>query len=152
MMNLTIHAASQDQKSRSNSTRRGLTLRFLRILLISGIFPILLSSTSYRTECVVPKLKPIRHLCGIAVDDRGEPISNASVTLLKGGTQLEYVLTGADGRFSLGRLQAGTYAILARASGYKPAESSIVIVRPTAKCKHGLRIVLGPLCSAILPK
>jgi hypothetical protein len=41
-------------------------------LLILGLFLILPASRSYGTECVAPKLKPIRHVCGIVVDDRAE--------------------------------------------------------------------------------
>jgi Carboxypeptidase regulatory-like domain len=77
------------------------------------------------------------------INELREPIPNAKVTILKGETELVAVYADADGKFSFERLEAGNYVIRVQADNYKSAQSPIVIVKPTMKCKRGLRVMLG---------
>jgi Carboxypeptidase regulatory-like domain len=109
---------------------------------IVGVFMFLPASTSANTCFDVPPLKPIRHVCGIVTNQVGERIPNTKLILLKGGTELVTIQAGPDGKFEFGRVEAGNYELRAQFDGYLTVQSSIVVVRPTAKCNRGLNVTL----------
>jgi hypothetical protein len=116
------------------------------ILAVVGVGLILLAPTrtSCANECVALRVKPIRQICGIVFDPRGERIPNARVTVLDGETQVVVSQTDKDGHFSFENLKAGNYDIRVEADGYSSAWSPIVLVNPSGKSKRGLRVVLNP--------
>jgi 3-dehydroquinate synthase class II len=81
----------------------------------------------------------------------GEPIPNAKVTILKGVTELASVQTNDDGKFSFEQLEAGNYDIQVQADSFKSIQSSIVLVKPVTKCKRTLLVTLavGMSCSSV---
>ena len=112
--------------------------------LIAGVLLSLAASQrSYATSCIVQPVKPIRHRCGIVKDESGTPIPKARVAVLKDGRGRGAVKTGADGAFSFEQLEAGVYEVSVEADGFPRAQSSIVISRPTKKCKRGLQVLLA---------
>jgi hypothetical protein len=119
--------------------------------LIVGILLFQPAGASYATTCVAIPVKPIHHVCGIVIDPLGEPISNAKVTILKGETELVTVQTGVDGKFSIEPLEARNYGLRVRSTGFQTAQSPIVVVKPQAKCKRVLEVVLavGMGCSGM---
>jgi len=119
--------------------------------IIVGFVLLLPSKVSYATTCVPVPIKPIRHVCGIVTNQLGEPIPNAKVTILRGIMKLASVQTSEDGRFSFQELEAGNYYIRVEADNYKSAQSPIVLVKPTTKCKQSLEVLLavGTACSGV---
>ena len=67
-------------------------------------------------------LRGTARLVGIVRRPDGHPMSGARVTLWGSGLS---ATTGADGRFSLSGLPAGTFSAQARAIGYTPATTSV---------------------------
>jgi hypothetical protein len=53
-------------------------------------------------------IKPIHCVRGIVIDLSGGRISNARVTILRGGTGIVSMRANADGKFSFDRLKLGT--------------------------------------------
>ncbi len=66
---------------------------------------------------------------GIAVDDNGNPLSNVTVTTNAG----HVVLTGKDGRFSIGDVYAGEYLLMAEKEGYVFSPSEIFVAVPPSQ-------------------
>jgi hypothetical protein len=99
--------------------------------------------TSSADTCIGLPIKPIRHLCGIVTNEIGERISNATLTVLKGGVEIKTLQADADGKFEFGRLEAGDYELRAQSEGYSVMQHSVKVVGPRAKCTGGLQVVLG---------
>jgi Carboxypeptidase regulatory-like domain len=129
-----------------NTTRARLAAFVLVLLLWLPV------SGSYATTSIALPVKPIRRVCGIVRDLTGDPIPNAKVTVLKGEAEVVVVQAGEDGKFSCGRLEAGNYNVRVQADGFNTARSSVVIVKPTAKCVEGLevRLSVGMGCSGMI--
>jgi Carboxypeptidase regulatory-like domain len=113
------------------------------VLLLFSPLP---RGTSWATDCVDLKVKPVRlrHVCGTVtyfVDN--ETIPGATVTILKNGMELATTQANKDGRFSFERLEAGSYDIRVESPGYQTGLVSIVLVKPVASCKRILRIGLN---------
>lgn len=120
--------------------------------MIGGFILLLPAGFSYATTCIaLPPLKPIHQACGVVIDPLGEPIPNAKVAILKDGRELVALQTRKDGKFSFEQLEVGRYDIQVEANGFKPAFSSIVLVKPAPKCKWALQVLLelGMGCSSI---
>jgi hypothetical protein len=117
-----------------------------------GILFILSCSTSSACESIQFPVKPFRHLCGIVTNQIGERIPNATLTVLKGGAELRTLHTDADGKFEFGRLEAGDYDLMVRSEGYAAIQSPIKVVRPTAKGREDLKIVLSLTCGSQIYK
>jgi hypothetical protein len=110
---------------------------------IAGFLMLLSATSSSATTCVVTPLKPVRHVCGIVINQAGERIPNARLTLLQGKAELVTVVTGADGKFEFEALEVGNYELRALGDDvYLAVQSPIRIVRPTAKCKQRLQVML----------
>jgi hypothetical protein len=62
--------------------------------------------------------------------------------VLNDGTDLAAIQTGRNGMFTFGEIKPGNYELSAAFDGLKPFRSSIVVAKPTKKCKPGLVIVL----------
>ncbi len=121
--------------------------------LMAGLLLAALASMSYATTCIILPHKPIRlrHVCGLVLNEIEEKIPNAKVMVLKGGKELATVQTGADGKFSFERLEAGNYEVRVEAAGYITAQDSVVIVRPATKCNRGLLVSLNLMaCSGMI--
>ena len=119
--------------------------------IIVGFLLLVPTELSHATTCTLLPIKPIRYVCGIVLNQLGEPIPNAKVTILEGITELASVQTNNDGKFSFEQLKAGKYDILVQADFYKSARASIVLVRPATKCKRTLQVTLavGMACSSV---
>lgn len=107
---------------------------------------------SYATECLpLPPPKPIQHVCGIIINQLGEPIPNAKVAVLKDGQELVALRTDKDGKFSFEQLEAGSYQIQVHGDGYLDAYFPVVVVKPTTKCRRVLQVGLavGMGCSGM---
>src|SRR5580704_11098902 len=112
-------------------------------LMIASIFVLFLCGVSQAGECRMVPIKRIQCVRGTVVDGSGARISNARVTILRGGTEIVSTRTNADGKFSFERLEAGDYEIQVKTNSFNTARSPIVVVAPTRKCKWTLQIVLG---------
>ncbi len=55
--------------------------------------------------CRQERVKPVRHICGIVIDQSGAPVAHVKVTILKGETKLVAVETGENGKFSFDGLR-----------------------------------------------
>jgi hypothetical protein len=117
-----------------------------------GILFLLSFRTSSACESIQFPVKPFRHLCGIVINQIGERISNAMLTVLKGGVEVITFQSDADGKFEFGRIEAGDYELRVRSEGYSAIQSPIKIVRSTAKCTGGLQIVLSLQCGSQIYK
>ena len=100
------------------------------------------TGNSYATQCESIPLKPIRHICGVVTDMSGATVPKTNLTLLKDGAEVANTQSGPDGKFDFKRLEAGTYELIAQNEGYDILQSPIVVVKPTAKCKRQLQVVL----------
>jgi uncharacterized membrane protein len=116
--------------------------RALFVAVLGGLL-LSLPGGAYATDCIALPIKPIRHVCGVVVNQIGERIPNAKVAVLKDGKELATVQTGADGKFSCERLDADRYDVRVEADGYITAQDSVVIVRPATKCNRGLLVSLS---------
>ncbi|MBN9383333.1 MAG: TonB-dependent receptor [Chitinophagaceae bacterium] len=56
----------------------------------------------------------------IIVNEQGQPISGATIQLLKNGSVVKSVVAGEDGRVMLGDVNKGTYKFLVTCAGYQP--------------------------------
>jgi hypothetical protein len=124
------------------------------LTLLSFLVLIISASRPLAGQCVGHELnKPVRNVCGIVLGGSPEPLEGALVTVYKGDTQVAFARTGKDGRFSLDGLKAGDYSIRVELPGFQPVVSPLVLRRPTKKCKHSMRVMLGlgsvDACSAI---
>jgi MinD-like ATPase involved in chromosome partitioning or flagellar assembly len=125
-------------------------LTYLAILVASVLFPSICKSNSYR--CFEIRLKPLRQVSGVVVNDIGEPIRGATVQILNGSSKVLTVTTDENGRFSVEHLGAGNYQLLARASGYHTsALFPIVVVNPKTTDRRMLqiRLLVGSGCPGI---
>jgi outer membrane protein assembly factor BamB/subtilisin family serine protease len=64
-------------------------------------------------------------LTGVVVDEAGQPLAGATVTLVD--TPLAAGVTGGDGGYAFGEVAAGTYRVVVMASGYSRAETTVTI-------------------------
>lgn len=86
-------------------------------------------------------LKPSGSLAGIAVDERGQPVSGAEIRAFLEGEALHHVRSSAQGRFRLPHLHPGaTYELMAVAPGLAPARESVTLLETS---RADLRLVLG---------
>ena len=120
--------------------------------IITGSLLLLPCGDCYGTTCLaLPPLKPVHHLCGFVVNQLGDPIGTATVTVIKDGREIASVQTSTDGRFVFTQLKAGSYDIRVQANGFLSAFSSIILIKPGAACKKELGVLLavGMGCSSI---
>jgi hypothetical protein len=110
------------------------------------------------TICYPQRVKTVRSICGIVIDQVSVPIAHASVSLSKNGKELVVLQTDEDGKFSIDGLSAGSYYIRAEARGFVPFEFPIVLVKPRPQCKRALEVELlvggegCPRISLVRPK
>ncbi len=78
---------------------------------------------------------------GVIIDNRGNPLSRAVISIFRAGTLkiLKQVTSSADGTF-LTRIVPGTYSLLARAEGYDSVSLNDVEVGRSAEVYYGLRM------------
>ncbi len=112
--------------------------------IIVGFLLFFLSGISRATECVaLPPLRQIHHVCGFVSDPSGASVADAKVTILKDGSEVATMQSGADGRFAFEELKAGKYDMRVDAKGFVTAVSSVVLEKPGARCKKELDVLLG---------
>jgi Carboxypeptidase regulatory-like domain len=109
---------------------------------IAGFLVLFSASSSFANTCIDIPLKPVQHICGIVMNQANERISNARLTLIKGGAELITIETDAGGRFDFKEVAAGEYVLRASMPGYNQVQSPIKVVKPTKKCKQALNVVL----------
>lgn len=105
----------------------------------------LLCTETVSAEVIWGKVRPLKSVhcvCGELIDQSGAPVSDATVTVIKDGKDLETVTTTADGKFIFGDLKSGSYELSAQADGFLKFRSPIVMASPAKKCKQGLVIVM----------
>ena len=70
-------------------------------------------------------------IAGRVVDDRGAAVPTAIVTATRTDSSIvRRDVSGADGEYRLGLLPEGTYTVLVRRLGYRPATHGGILVRP----------------------
>jgi hypothetical protein len=102
--------------------------------------------------CRQERVKPVRHICGIVIDQSGAPVAHVKVTILKGETKLVAVETGENGKFSFDGLKAGSYDIRAQEESFHTFRFPIVLVKPGDRCERALEVELivgGEACSGV---
>jgi uncharacterized GH25 family protein len=99
-------------------------------------------------------LKPGSRVAGRVVDEAGEPVAQARVSLQMAGTQLVFggggfggrsagsAVTETDGSFSIPGVEAGKVTLTASASGFLAKEMTALEV-PAGRDLEGLEVVLG---------
>jgi hypothetical protein len=124
----------------------------MRKVLAAIITLLLPYGNCYSTTCLaLPPLKPVHHLCGFVINQLGEPIGTATVTVVRDGREIASMQTSTDGRFAFKKLKAGSYDIRVQANGFLSAFSSIILVNPAEACKKelGVSLAVGMGCSSI---
>jgi hypothetical protein len=116
----------------------------MRVLFAAMSAGLLLAAGTLRAEvtCEEVHLKPLRCVCGTLIDQAGEVVSRADVTILKDGTEIATVETGIDGKFKFGELKAGNYDLQAQGTGFRLFSFPVVVENAAKKCKHPLEIIL----------
>jgi hypothetical protein len=102
--------------------------------------------------CSQERVKPVRHICGIVIDQSGAPVAHARVAILKGETELVAAETGEDGKFSFDGLKTGSYDVQAQKEGFHTFRFPIVLVKPGERCKRALEVELivgGEACAGV---
>ena len=117
--------------------------RRIRIILTIAAFLLLQSQAIQANICTYKSLKPIRRFCGMVVDSSGEPILNATVSVLKGGTQVLTKSTDAKGLFEFDLTEPGEYEVHAGATNFGKMSFRFKLSRPNTKCKGVVVIQLG---------
>lgn len=111
--------------------------------IVSGILLLVPSKTSASTEiCDEIKLKVLHRVCGILINELGEPVVGATVTIFEKDAQLAVVHTNGDGRFSFNELKSGNYELQTQADSYRTFRFAIVVGKPNHRCKRALEVKL----------
>ena len=127
-------------------------MRKVLAALITVFLLLLPYGNGYSTTCLaLPPLKPVHQLCGFVINQLGEPIGTATVTVVRDGREIASMQTSTDGRFAFNKLMAGNYDIRVQANGFLSAFSSIILVKPAEACKKelGVSLAVGMGCSSI---
>jgi hypothetical protein len=108
-----------------------------------GVLLTLAARTSHtQVYCKEIRLKPLHGVCGKVIDQAGGPVAHATVTVLKNGVGIATAQTGEDGKFSVEGLNAGSYEILAEATGFPGFRFPVVVEKPAKICKRVLQVEL----------
>lgn len=83
-------------------------------------------------------------LVGTILDLEGRPISEATVTLERGGTAVRFATTDADGRVRFAPLAAGRYDLLAEQVGFQPVRTVAIVVLAGRESSVGVRLERRP--------
>ena len=92
--------------------------------------------------CKELHLKPLHCVCGTLINELGEPVAYATVTVLTDAAERAAVKTGDDGKFSFDELTPGSYELQVQAAGFRSYRFPIVVVKQESKCKRALEIRL----------
>jgi len=71
-------------------------------------------------------------ITGQLTDPQGKPVADAAVGVLEGGKAIQEAHTGVDGRFGFSSLPAGSYRIVAEASGFVPISQPVNVAGSVA--------------------
>lgn len=93
--------------------------------------------------CNQKPVKPLRHICGIVIDESGTPFPRVRVTILKGASEVATVQTGDDGKFSFEGLKGANYELQAQKDGFHDFRIPVVLVKPRGRCTRALEILLS---------
>jgi hypothetical protein len=110
------------------------------------------------TICYPQRVRVVRSICGIVIDQVGVPIAHARLSLSKNGKEFVVLQADEDGKFSIDGLSAGSYDIRAEARGFVAFEFPIVLAKPRPQCKRALEVELlvggegCPRISLVRPK
>lgn len=91
-------------------------LRFL--MLYISIFLLLMSSISCKSTSFTQNVE----LCGLLIDEKNQPISEAKVILKKNGFTIDKVYSNERGIFLFNDVKNGTYSFLIEKHGYEKKE------------------------------
>jgi len=79
-------------------------------------------------QAIVARAATAGDIHGVVVDTSGRPLAGAVVSAL--GSTVAFAMTGKDGRFRLGTLPLGPYAVRIHLDGFAPSPRRMVEVRP----------------------
>jgi hypothetical protein len=112
-------------------------------MLLAGLFLLRPQPSGAEVICgKVRPLKPVQCVCGRLIDLIGDPISGATVEVIKDGIDLATVKTDGNGNFIFDELKPGNYELDAHSDGFVPFRSPIVVTKPAKQCRRGLVIKL----------
>jgi len=117
-------------------------MRALFVIIMAAVFLLAAGALSAEVTCEELRLKPLRCVGGTVIDEAGEVVSRADVTILKDGKDIATVETGVDGKFEFEDLKAAGYDLRVRAVGFRLFQVPIVAQSHAKKCKRALEIVL----------
>jgi vitamin B12 transporter len=80
---------------------------------------------------------------GNAKDPLGNPVSGASIVLMRHGASIRKTHTGQDGAFSFSQVPAGSYQVRVTAQGFSPAISNLLALRPAQSIHVEVRLQIG---------
>jgi hypothetical protein len=125
--------------------QRGFWLRcFLGRALLTGLL-IVSTSVLAHAQITVPAPYHLSHLRGIFVDEKGNPITDAAVTLDRDDKTLYSTTTDGAGRFEI-RHVSGRYWLHIKKIRYSPIGRDVIIGVDAAAYLHSanLYIIAGP--------
>ena len=138
----------------SPTARPAQTIRAAFVAVITGVLLLVPTSALPRSEvfCNQKRVKPLRHISGIVIDQSGAPIAGVKVTILEGAKEVAAAHTGGNGKFSFEGLKEGDYEVQTKAEGFYDFRFPVVLVRPRERWKRALEVVLttgGEQCSGV---
>jgi hypothetical protein len=110
---------------------------------VVGFLLVLPAGSPGTTEiCKEVRLKPLHCVCGTVLNVLGEPVANATLTVLSNGNGSTVVKTSERGEFSFDELTPGNYELQVQANGFRRYQFPIVVVKSKSKCSRALEIRL----------
>jgi hypothetical protein len=109
--------------------QRGFWLRcFLERTFLPAAFAasILATGAAARGQVMAPAPYHLPRLRGVFVDEKGNPIANAPVTLERDDRVLNSTKTGRDGSFAIKHI-SGHYRLRIKEPGYSPVNREVVV-------------------------
>lgn len=120
----------------SSKTLKKIILNFLVFTLLGTAF-----AYEVKANKVVEQKGSYGVIKGIIVDDSGQPLASALISIFRTGTLrvLKQIKSAADGSF-ITRIVPGTYTLLAKADGYNEVSLNNIQVNQSGEAYYGLRL------------
>ena len=113
-------------------------------IFVIAAFLALSGRSGAATSYTCPKVRPVTVRCvrGTIIDQAGEPVSLATVALLRDHRVLATMQTDQNGEFSFQSVEAGHYDLRAEYPGFL-ANQYPIVVSTARKCKRSLEMVIN---------